>query len=99
MRVFTAAHAAKRFGRLLKLADAAPVEITRHGNRQRYVLMSAQVFETYEMIRSAHAENRVIAVVNTALGKLMTGEETGIELLEMSNVMMKRFLDATRETL
>ena len=99
MKSLTAAEAAKKFGRTLKLADAAPVEITRHGTRARYVLMSAQVFEAYEMIRHAHASERVLATMESAVAKALDSDEKGFELVRIGNAMMKRFLDATGEKL
>lgn len=98
MKSYTADEARRRFGEMLKLADQLPVEITRHGRRQRYVLMSAPVYEMYEEIRRAHAEERVLATVQSALGKLMNGkDEEGFRILRAGSAMMARFLQATGE--
>lgn len=98
MKSYSATEASKRFGEMLKLADRLPIEITRHGRRQRYVLMSAPVYEMYEQIRQAHSEERVLATVQNALGKLMNGkDEEGFRILRAGSAMMARFLHATGE--
>lgn len=100
MKSFPAAEAKRRFGEMLKAADQMPVEITRHGRRARYVLMSAQIFETYEFIRHAHAEERVLVTVESAIGKLLKhDDEDGFRRLRLGNAMVRRFLDATGEKL
>lgn len=99
MRTFTAAAAKRRFGELLKAAERLPVEITRHGRRSRYVLMSAQLFDAYELIRRAHAEERVAVTFESALGKLLDGDEEGFRRLRLGSAMLRRFFDATGEKL
>lgn len=100
MKSVTAAEASKQFGRLLKLAEEGPVEITRHGGRARYVIMSAQLFQALDLIRQAHSEDRLLFSLESAAGKLLEGEdEKGVKLLRLGNAMMRRFLDATGEGL
>ncbi len=100
MKSYTAAEASKKFGQVLKEADRIPVEITRHGRRARYVLMSAKIFEAYELIRHAHAEEKVLVTMESAIGKLLKGDnEDAFKRLRVSNATMRRFLDATGEKL
>jgi prevent-host-death family protein len=100
MKSFTAAQAKRCFGEMLKIADDMPLEITRHGRRRRYVLMSAHLFEAYEYVRHAHAEDRVLVTTQSALGKLLAGEEEkGFKQMRIASAMMARFLAATGEKL
>ena len=97
VKKYRAKIAQQRFGALLKDAEDAPVIITRHG-RRRYVLMSAQLFDVYEEIRLAQAEGRILAVMESALGKLLVDDEdASFKRVRLGNSMMKRFLDATED--
>lgn len=93
MKSFTAAEASKKFGEVLKQASAFPIEITRHGRRSRYVLLSAKLFEEYERIRRAHAEERVLVTAETTIGQVLkVGAEKGRVRVgyEMARLLLER---------
>jgi prevent-host-death family protein len=97
MKSYTADEARRRFGEMLKLADRLPVEITRHGRRRRYVLMSAEAFEVYEEGRKAHAEERILATVQSEVGKLLKAEGRGSKRLRVGTALLQRYRDAAGE--
>jgi len=100
MRRYSATEASKKFGALLREADAGPVEIGRNGPRRRYVLMSREVFDVYETIREAHSRDRVLATFESAMGKLVDGErDKAFKLMRIGNALLGRWLDATGEKL
>jgi prevent-host-death family protein len=101
MMSFTADDARRRFGKVLKLADDGPVEITRHGERQRFIVMSRQVFDAFCLILHAHGEQRVLVTTTSALGKLLkdADDEEAFKRLKIGSAMMQRFLLATGEKL
>jgi prevent-host-death family protein len=94
MKSVTADEAKRRFGEMLKLADSAPVEITRHGRRCVYVLMSAQVFNDYELIRRAQSEERMLVTVQNEIGKPLKNGEQGFLRVRIGNRVMERFREA-----
>ena len=99
MLVLKADDARRRFGAVLKIADIAPVAITRH-RRKRYVLMSAEVYDLYERLRQSHAGERVFITADRGVEMLLRGEDgKGLKLLKVSSAIAGKWLKATGEKL
>ena len=95
MRRFTARHAARNFGAVLKAVDD-PVIITWHG-KPRYVLMPYLLYEAYADVARAHFDNRVIVSIRHALARFDAGEhDAGISILRQSNAWAKRIIENRR---
>jgi len=95
MRTMTAEEARRRFGALMKAAEADFVTITRHGKR-RYVLMPAWAYDGYEKIREAQVMNRVLLTAETAAAKILADDPAQWKILRESSSLMRQFLKEVR---
>jgi prevent-host-death family protein len=93
MLTMTAHEAKRKFGPLLQAADENPVAISKHGKR-RFVVLSAALFEVMTEVWDAHRHSQALFAYDTALAKLLKGEdESGYKLLQMASSRLRNLLE------